>query len=136
MHYRSNAFAIDPSRNTITARDANAAIGQRDGASERDIDDIRSLYQCLNGPRSVQQSERDPCTDQCKCWEGATGCNGNDEACQGDLGKELEHSALLFEYPGSILFQHLNSSPLCIFSVPKQCLSARQWIRYRNRRMQ
>merc|ERR1711920_191476 len=47
--------------------------------------DIRLLYQCVSGPRNLSQYKSNRCTNDCKCWEGASGCNGNNNACQGSL---------------------------------------------------
>ncbi|CAB9526035.1 metalloproteinase dpy-31 [Seminavis robusta] len=85
LHYHGYAFAIDSSLPTITPRDPTANIGQRDGASDQDVIETRLLYQCLSGPRSIDEYNANPCTTDCKCWEGATGCNGNDDACQGTM---------------------------------------------------
>ena len=86
MHYQKDAFSKN-GRDTITpTRSTNGAnIGQRSGADDQDIIDIRLLYQCKSGPRSFSQYNSDRCTSDCKCWEDEIGCNGNDNACQGPL---------------------------------------------------
>jgi hypothetical protein len=44
MHYPANAFAKDPSRPTITPKQAGAQIGQRTHLSAGDIAAVKSLY--------------------------------------------------------------------------------------------
>jgi len=91
MHYPqnfTNDFARDPSKPIITPKvDTNGAIlGQRDGLSPGDIIKIRLLYQCEQFARSLSDYERTLCSKDCKCWEGAIGCDKDgDDACQGDL---------------------------------------------------
>jgi hypothetical protein len=60
-------------------------IGQLESPSQGDIIQLRLLYQCRSGPRMFSEYLDNPCTADCKCWETASGCNGNDDACQGDL---------------------------------------------------
>ena len=85
LHYSRNAFAIDGTNDTVIAKDPTAVLGQREGATVQDLLDIRLLYQCLSGPRDWSAYQDNLCTFDCKCWEGATGCNGNDDWCQGGL---------------------------------------------------
>jgi Astacin (Peptidase family M12A) len=85
MHYPSNAFAINKDIDTITALQSDVALGSTDGATEVDILEVQLLYQCISGPRTYQDYQSNLCTSDCKCWEGANGCNGDDNACQGSL---------------------------------------------------
>lgn len=50
MHYAKNAFAIDESKRTISARNPrlNNIIGQRDSISRGDIRRINRMYKCKN----------------------------------------------------------------------------------------
>merc|ERR1712165_372214 len=86
MHYPKNAFSTN-GKDTITPiRPTNGAnIGQRSGADEQDIIDIRLLYQCISGPRTMTEYNSDRCTTDCKCWKNEIGCSGNNNACQGSL---------------------------------------------------
>eukprot|EP00957_Ditylum_brightwellii_P159692 12154843-Ditylum_brightwellii.AAC.1 len=81
MHYGKADF----SRNGQNTIDAPQAIGQRNGASNADITQVRLVYQCNTGPRSLSSYNANLCTNDCPCWENAQGCNGNSNACQGDL---------------------------------------------------
>mmetsp|Transcript_39489 Transcript_39489/g.48088 ORF Transcript_39489/g.48088 Transcript_39489/m.48088 type:complete len:168 (-) Transcript_39489:17-520(-) len=60
-------------------------IGQRMSASEQDILQIRLLYQCFSGPRTLSEYTSNPCSDDCRCWKGFEGCLGRDSYCQGGL---------------------------------------------------
>ena len=84
MHYGSNDFSTVPNVPVISTRNG-ASIGQRVGPSATDLIELRLLYQCLSGPRSLSAYNSNLCTSDCKCWEGAVGCNGNNAACRGDL---------------------------------------------------
>lgn len=50
MHYPKNAFAIDESKRTISAKNPklNKIIGQRDSISRGDIRRINRMYECKN----------------------------------------------------------------------------------------
>ena len=86
MHYENDAFSSN-GRVTITPlKPLNGKIlGQRKQADNQDIIDIQLLYQCVSGPRNLSQYNSNRCTNDCKCWEGALGCKGNNNACQGSL---------------------------------------------------
>jgi len=84
MHYPSKAFSKNGEA-TITAKQSGKTIGQRNAASHDDIIQLRLLYQCKSGPRTLAEYNKNPCTNDCKCWPGATGCGNNDNACQGHL---------------------------------------------------
>eukprot|EP00559_Dactyliosolen_fragilissimus_P003003 CAMPEP_0184863314 /NCGR_PEP_ID=MMETSP0580-20130426/10503_1 /TAXON_ID=1118495 /ORGANISM="Dactyliosolen fragilissimus" /LENGTH=310 /DNA_ID=CAMNT_0027361579 /DNA_START=8 /DNA_END=936 /DNA_ORIENTATION=- len=49
MHYSAYAFAIDRNVKTIITKNGES-IGQRSGASDTDIEQIRLMYQCSTGP--------------------------------------------------------------------------------------
>jgi hypothetical protein len=81
MHYGKADFSQN-GQDTISAPQP---IGQRDAADEEDIRQLRLLYQCSSGAQTSAEFEANPCTSNCKCWEGAIGCNENSDACQGGL---------------------------------------------------
>ncbi len=86
MHYEKYDFAIDASVETIIPLQSGvSALGQREGLTSDDIAKIHLLYQCISGPRNLESYKNDPCTVDCPCWEGATGCNGVDAACRTGL---------------------------------------------------
>lgn len=84
MHYGASDFSTNGST-VITTKPSGQPIGQRDGLSDLDVIKLRLLYQCISGPRNYGDYLNNICTSDCKCWEGATGCNGNNAACQGEL---------------------------------------------------
>jgi hypothetical protein len=81
MHYGKDDFSSNGG-DTISAPQE---IGQRNEADKEGIRQVLLLYQCRSSPRSVAQYETNPCTSDCKCWDGAMGCNGDSNACQGEL---------------------------------------------------
>jgi len=84
MHYGSTSFAVSGFQ-TIVPK-SNAEIGQRDGASDLDFEKLKLLYQCENGiVRWWDDLQSYPCTSDCKCREGDSGCGSNDDACHGSL---------------------------------------------------
>lgn len=85
MHYGRTAFAVNSNIDTITPKQSGQTLGQRNGPSNLDIIKLRLLYQCTSGTRNFADYQANLCTSDCKCWQGATGCNGNDEACQDSL---------------------------------------------------
>lgn len=82
MHYGRTAFTKN-GKDTISSK-TNKAFGQRVGASETDVEQIRLMYQCKSGPRNLQSYKDNPCTSDCPCWEEKKGCK-EDGACQGNL---------------------------------------------------
>ena len=82
MHYSKLAFSNN-GEVTIDAHGHN--IGQRSGASEEDILQLRYLYQCTNGPRRKAAYDENPCTAECQCWKDFGPCLGQDNFCQGSL---------------------------------------------------
>lgn len=86
MHYPKDAFSKNGSDTITPTRATNGKIiGQRNEADDQDIIDIRLLYQCVSGPRNLSQYNSKRCSSDCKCWEGESGCNGQNNACQGSL---------------------------------------------------
>lgn len=81
MHYGrydfSINFGVDP---VIDAGIFNGIIGQRDGMSEKDIEQIRLMYKCGGGPRYKESF----CTTDCLCDEGEGNCE-LDLQCSGEL---------------------------------------------------
>lgn len=73
---------------TITAPEGICEkIGQRVKASEEDIQQVNYWFSVsVSGARSRDRFLENPCTQDCPCWEGMSGCNGRDSnACQGGL---------------------------------------------------
>lgn len=83
MHYPKKAFSKNK-EDTVVAP-PGIIIGQRNGASPSDIIQLRLLYQCTSGPRTLAEYNRNLCTNDCPCWVGTTGCGNNDDLCGGDL---------------------------------------------------
>jgi hypothetical protein len=81
MHYGKTAFSKNQ-KDTITAPQP---IGLADAADEEDIRQVVLMYQCVSAARSLDQYLASPCSQDCQCWEGASGCNGNNNACQAGL---------------------------------------------------
>jgi len=88
MHYAGDAYAITKTIPTIlntTVLKKWEAMGQRVKLSDRDVDQLRLLYQCKSGPRSGSISVDHLCSKDCPCWEHASGECGSDDECMGDL---------------------------------------------------
>jgi len=86
MHYPKNAFSKNGQATITALKPTNGAImGQRSEADTQDIIDIRLLYQCAGGSRTLSEYNNNRCTADCKCWENEFGCNGDNNACQGSL---------------------------------------------------
>mmetsp|Transcript_34995 Transcript_34995/g.88163 ORF Transcript_34995/g.88163 Transcript_34995/m.88163 type:complete len:417 (+) Transcript_34995:70-1320(+) len=85
MHYPKYAFTRNDF-DTISTIDTRFTdiIGSGEKASDMDIVQSRLMYQCASGPRSYQDYLAQPCTSDCKCAIGMSGCAGNDDACHGD----------------------------------------------------
>lgn len=84
MHYG----AYDFTNNGLPTIDSKGNdIGQRIRADDEDIFQLQLLYQCASGHRNAISYDAKPCSTDCKCWEGQTGCaaNGGSSACQGSL---------------------------------------------------
>ena len=80
LHYGAYAF----SSNGQPTIDANGnSIGQRNGASPTDVVQLRLLYQCAKKINDMKSYIANPCTEDCKCSIGMTGCAGNDDSCHG-----------------------------------------------------
>lgn len=82
LHYPKDAFSKN-GRDTITTLNG-AYIGQREEADDMDIVQIRLLYQCISGPRTLADYKENMCTTDCPCWKNAVGCTG-DDTCQDGL---------------------------------------------------
>ena len=91
MHYATHAFSknnlptieLKPGK-TGCEELTDIPFGQIESPSTLDIMQLHQLYQCTTGPRTVTELENDLCNNNCKCWNGASGCN-NDNECMGDL---------------------------------------------------
>ena len=82
MHYDEYAFSTSP--NVLKTIDAGgASVGQRDGASDTDLVQIRLMYQCEDRINDMTSYTASPCAADCKCSIGMAGCNGNDNFCHG-----------------------------------------------------
>ncbi len=77
MHYDKTAFSKNQ-KDTITAPQP---IGLADAADEEDIRQVVLMYQCVSAARSLDQYLASPCSQDCQCWEGASGCKGDNNAC-------------------------------------------------------
>ena len=85
MHYQKGAFAIDRTKPVVISKQPGVTFGgdiRPYKATEEDLTRIRLLYQCKSGARTLSEYNASPCNSDCKCWEGAVGCNGNSDACQ------------------------------------------------------
>ena len=81
MHYSAGGSPAKP----IIIANGNE-IGQRDGPSDTDIKKIKLMYQCERGlVRQWNSLISSPCTSECMCRKGDTGCGSNDDACHGSL---------------------------------------------------
>lgn len=103
MHYGPNSF----SSNGLPTIDSHGnSIGQRIGASPADVVQLRLLYQCRSEIRHLDAHLAEPCTADCKCATGMSGCAGNDDFCHVDArcdgdtcvapGVRLAHARRLF----------------------------------------
>jgi len=81
MHFGATDYGVNDTVTMISPQ----PIGQLDSPSLGDMVKLRLLYQCHSGPRMYSEYLDSPCTVDCKCWKAASGCNRNDDACQGDL---------------------------------------------------
>lgn len=79
MHYGPYDFSIEYGvRKTIESY--GNVIGQRDGMSSRDIEQIRLMYKCADGPREKQSF----CSMNCLCLDGEGTCTDNSQ-CDSQL---------------------------------------------------
>jgi len=86
MHYS----AYSNSKNgklTIDAGKFTDVIGQRNGASDGDILQVKLMYQCSSGPRHLSSFENYGCTSECLCSVGQGGCGAknNNNVCRDAL---------------------------------------------------
>ncbi len=86
MHYGQTDFARSGTRTIDLRSSFSGRVGQRDGVSSIDVNKLKLLYQCERGiVRDWVSLSRNPCTSDCKCRQGDTGCGTNDDACHGSL---------------------------------------------------
>lgn len=84
MHYRMYEWSNGRGP-TIVPREAGKTIGGRSTASAIDILQIQLMYQCSGGPRNFNTYQSFPCSNDCQCWKGKSGCQNRDSYCKGDL---------------------------------------------------
>lgn len=88
QHYPDWAFSKTGAKTIVPVQPLEKweVIGQRVGMSSKDISQLRMLYQCSTGPRSLNSLTIDNlCSVECKCWEFALGTCASDDECMGDL---------------------------------------------------
>jgi len=89
MHYPNWAFQMSAGLVTIVPTRALQrweAMGQCGRMSPTDIQQMRLMYQCSTGSRSLSSITADNlCTTSCKCWAYANGTCTTDDDCMGDL---------------------------------------------------
>lgn len=88
MHYGEFQFTNNPNRKTINA--FGNEVGQRNRISWKDNIQMRLLYQCRSGPRTLSEHREVRCTADCKCGRNKRGCRlttGVDDSrwCKGSL---------------------------------------------------
>jgi len=92
MHYGATFFSKDRANlQTLTTvgKDGgslalDATLGRGNDLSTGDKLQLKLLYQCMSGPRDLTAYNANPCTNDCQCCEGETGCTA-DTNCQGTL---------------------------------------------------
>ena len=83
MHYGAYDFSIQ--YGVLKTIDAGSnSIGQRVAASNTDVVQIRLLYQCNDKINDMASYTASPCSADCKCSIGMTGCKGNNDFCHGN----------------------------------------------------
>ena len=87
MHYSATAFSKDRrTLPTITPKISGVTITRASEASDIDIKKIKLMYQCEGAAlRQWGDLNSSPCTTNCKCQSGQTGCGSNNNACHGSL---------------------------------------------------
>jgi len=88
MHYPPVSFSTNrlPTIVPVIPLANWETMGQRSKLSERDVEQLRLLYQCKSGPRMGDISVDELCSTDCPCWEHAMGeCHGNNNECMGNL---------------------------------------------------
>ena len=89
MHYPNWAFQMSAGLVTIVPTrplQRWEAMGQCGRMSPTDIQQMRLMYQCSTGSRSLSSITADNlCTTSCKCWAYANGTCTTDDDCMGDL---------------------------------------------------
>jgi hypothetical protein len=84
MHYKDFYFQRAVGLKTMLPKGGNT-ISPADKATDLDIKKLKLLYQCERGFRNWGDMINNPCTSDCKCREGETGCGSNNDACHGTL---------------------------------------------------
>lgn len=83
MHYHEYAFSINGEK-TIDTR--GNELSSLDRVSAKDRVQVRLMYQCTDGPRTLAQYRAEMCnTTNCKCGINMKGCQGDDNKCKGSL---------------------------------------------------
>lgn len=83
MHYGAYDFSKNKLKTIVTKN--GESIGQRNGMSPTDVKKVKLMYQCERNVRQWSSLEANPCTSDCTCKEGESGCGSNSNACFGDL---------------------------------------------------
>ena len=81
MHYGEFFFSSNGQK-TIDSR--GNTLGNTVGASDNDVVQVRLLYQCRSGPRTLSDYINDKCNSDCTCGRRVRGCDTNDH-CKGAL---------------------------------------------------
>ena len=89
MHYRDDQFSTGFGK-TIVPLSAGASIGQREGLSNKDIIQVRLMYGCKFGTRTLSDYRKMACTGKCKCNRFQWGCGNGSKGdqnfrCKGKL---------------------------------------------------
>jgi len=82
MHYSEYDFSGNGQK-TISAR--GKIIGQRKAVSWLDVQQVRLMYQCESGPRTLSQHQQAKCSSDCKCGKNQMGCGSDSNVCKGNL---------------------------------------------------
>ena len=86
MHYSSRAFSKDGSTRTIIPKTSGVTLGGAREATSTDIKKIKLYYQCEGAAlRQWNDLNNRPCTSNCKCQSGQSGCGSDNNACHGSL---------------------------------------------------
>ena len=89
MHYRDDQFSTGVGK-TIVPLSEGASIGQREALSTKDIIQVRLMYGCKFGPRTLSNYRKKVCTRKCKCSRFQWGCGKGSKGdqhfkCKGKL---------------------------------------------------
>jgi hypothetical protein len=78
MHYKDTDFQRAVGLKTMLPKGGNT-ISPADKATDLDIKKLKLLYQFERGFRNWGDMINNPCTSNCKCREGETGCGSNND---------------------------------------------------------